>query len=157
MKQEGKVVIELMEDTQPNRGKLHSFLEEINGLYPVPLTEKVDLWEYTYKVFDRGHVLSALYDDKIIGVVIFYANNHIEKEAVASLIGVLPGYGQYMVGFRLAHRGIEIAKQLGMETSYTFTHKDNARALKFLQRIGFKIEPDRPTKYDYNVSLVRKL
>lgn len=149
--------IRIMENSVSNKKRLFDLLLEINKDYPVAIDEKVNFTEYVEKIFNLGIIIESRIDEKTIGILSFYANNIIEKEGCYSLLGVLENYRRLGIASKLFERSFEIMKNNGMKTAYSFTHKENIKAIAFHEKMEFVIDLNRPNQYEYNISLIKNL
>ncbi|MGE0090533.1 MAG: GNAT family N-acetyltransferase [Bacteroidales bacterium] len=137
--------------------KLQEIIKIMNNDYPIPLVEKIDLNEYSQRILKNGHVVVCKKDSRIVAFVTFYANKHEEKEAAFSLLGVLKQFRKHDIASKLFEISYDIMKSKGMETVFSYTHKENAVAIKFHLKMGFIIDEKRSTNQPYNISFIRKL
>lgn len=144
-------------NNKANTKELLEILKVLNNDYPVPLVNKIDLLSYVNKIMTNGYVLTARYDNKIIGFATFYANNYEINEASFSLLGVLKEYRNFGVARELFEESFKLMRSKGMKTVYSFTHKDNLAGIKFHESLSFIIDETRLSTQEYNVSLIKTL
>lgn len=157
MKSDCKFEVSLLQKSELNKKILKDIIYELNEDYPIPLVEKINIESYISKIFDLGFVLLSKHRETIIGFVTFYANNFEVQEAAFSLLGVSKEYRKFGIATLLFEKSFEIMKKEGMNSVFSYTHKDNIEAIKFHQKIGFSIDLNRITNQPYNVSLIRNL
>lgn len=127
-----------------------NFLTKIGDDFDIHLSNRVNIEEYTKKVLKNGLAIVAEKDNKIIGILLMYANNTLTKEAYISLIGVDKLYRHQHVATKLLEEGINIAKNNDMETIKLYTHKKNINAQKMYEKNNFvQVESDREHSYCY--------
>lgn len=132
--------------------ELEQFLSKIDTYFPVALSKKVDLKEYSKKAFENGINFFAIKEGNIIGVCMGYANDEKEYKAYISTIAVLPEYRNLKVGKKLIKAFKEYAIKNNMKTIQLFVHKENKSAIEFYKSNGFIIK-DEEANYEYNITM----
>ncbi len=141
-----QIRIRRLEVNALNKERVREYLMSIDREYPVALTDKVDISAYVTKVFDLGIVIEACCENKTVGMLILYVNDDASKEGCYSLVEVSEKYRRLGVASLLFERSFEIMRQNGMTKAYSYTHKHNAVAIAFHQRMGFAIDANRPNQ-----------
>ena len=106
--------IKLLDNKEENRDILLEFLLEIDGIFPIPLSEKIDLNEYVDRYLEFALILVAEINSKIIGINIFYANDFLNYTGHVTIIGILEKYRDRNLGTVLIQKSLEISKNKGI-------------------------------------------
>ncbi|MCM1291717.1 MAG: GNAT family N-acetyltransferase [Bacteroides sp.] len=122
-----------------------TFLKKIDRDFPTPLTNKVDLNEYTEKILDKAEILSVVKDGEIAACVILYCNDIVNSRAYIPLVGVLRQYRGLGLAKGLVRATISLAKSRGF--NILGIHTENDAALRLYQSLGFDIKQDGYRKY----------
>lgn len=136
----------LMEDTVcgvtqcSSRDSLVQFLERVDVLLPIPLSERVDLNDYAQKVLENGVVLSVEKDNEIVSACMFYCNDIQTQQAYITLLATLPTQQGKHYGNALMRFTERICKDRGMREIHLDTEKCNTKAIRFYENMGYYIE-----------------
>lgn len=128
-----------MEYNEDELARLVAFLRRIDNIFPVPLSRKVNINEYSMKALSKGVVICAENSGNIIGIFLGYANDLITKNAYVVVLGVLKEYRSQGIGRSLINRMKELSRSYGMENVCLFTHQSNESAIRFYISNGFTI------------------
>ena len=74
--------------------QLKNFIKKIDDYFIPPLSERVNLTEYSNKIYKNATLFEAWDNDTLIGLIACYANNLKTKVAFFSLVAVLKEYRQ---------------------------------------------------------------
>ena len=123
--------------------RIESFLRNVNESFGVALNERVDLVEYSEKLYKRAvnHFISV--NAKDIGHVAFYLN-YDERECFVSTIAVLPDHSGQGYGTRLMNLVIETARDHDMARVALEADRNAPHLLCFYRKFGF-VERNRST------------
>lgn len=135
-----------------NAIELEEFLKEIDTCFPIPLSRKVNIKEYSQKALKKGTNFSAINNGKIIGVCLGYTNDFKNYKAYISTIAVLPEYRKLGVGKQLITAFKEYCILNNMQSIQLFVHKENSIAIKFYEKNGFR-KVEEKANYDYNITM----
>ena len=116
--------------------KILNFLKEIDNEFKIPLSKRVSLDEYMYKIKTLASSYVILDNNKIIASIIFYKNDNINKKAYITLVGVLREYQKQGIVKLLLEKCIFDTKNSFMKI--IGTHTDNIIAKKVYEKYGFK-------------------
>ncbi|MBE7053777.1 MAG: GNAT family N-acetyltransferase [Ruminococcaceae bacterium] len=133
--------------------KLNNFLNEIDNDFPIPLSEKVNLFEFSKKVLSLGIVLAEFDGDTICGAILFYANDKETKTSYVSVLGVLKSHRKKGIAKRLLSECIKTLKEMDFKTVSLYTHKTNFSAIALYEKNGFKKETDLKRPDDWLLKL----
>lgn len=141
---------------QVNFEEIESFLTNIDSSFTPPLSSRVNLKEYTFKLKRNGHFLSIKKENKIVSLIVFYLNE-MKTKAYVPIIGTLKEYrGQGFTSMLLTEMDKQLyaskIKEVRMETWL------NGQALLLYLKNGYfvdKIVDDRGS-VDKSVKLFKK-
>lgn len=139
-----------------SKKRILKFLTEIDGIFPVNLSDKVDLNEYVNKIFEKGIIIISEFNNEIVGVLTGYINDKKNKLAYISVLGIKKEYQRRNIGKKLLHIFEQEAKKQKMTNILLYTHKENVGAIKFYEREGY-IMSEKKANYDYSVTLEKKI
>jgi N-acetylglutamate synthase len=102
---------------------------------------KADSKENIIKFLKRNEDLSfiAIIDNKIIGAIL---GSHDGRRGYMHHLAVDLNYRYNGIGKSLANACLEKFKEIGLEKSHIFVFKDNEPAIKFWDRLGYKLRDD---------------
>jgi ribosomal protein S18 acetylase RimI-like enzyme len=151
--------VEIMEieRTCENKKKVSDFIESIGEDFPEHISKVLNMPEYIEKVFKKAFLLGAFQEERIVGIIFFYANNFIEKTCQYSLLGVARDFRGRGIAETLINKSLLIAKDQGMETAFSRTNKDNEKSIFLQKKLGFEIDPSGKTYYEGDIGLIKKL
>ena len=140
-----------------NKDELYNFFCEVDSLFPIHLSKKVDLLELAIKYNIYG-MCFGIYDvtNQLVAFIAGYINNKETLHAYISLL-VVKEYAQGKgYGKELLKEFINAVKDNNFKSISVYTHKSNLRALKVYMSMGFEIfEGDLNRKDD--IFLVKEL
>ena len=128
-----------------NSEQIERFLISVDGLFPIPLSEKQDLRELSKKFFDRATLITETEGDEIVAMVAGYTENVVDNIGYISVVATLPrvqgrGYASSLVrGF------LESAKLKGLRAVHLYTDATNLGAIRMYEKIGF-VRYDAPNE-----------
>lgn len=121
-------------------GGIERFLERVDGDFPVPLTERVDLTEYVAKLMGEGFALVAEEAGDVRGVAAGYANDSRERTAYLSVIAVDGAARGAGVGSLLLSAFEHEAAVRGMHLVSLHTAAENSASRAMYERCGYACE-----------------
>ena len=114
------------------KNKIKEFIFKIDNMFPVPLSEKININEYCDKILKKGIcIVEKDENGDIIGLITGYVNDTENKLAYISTLCILPEYQNRHIGTQLLNKFFEIAKQNKMEKIFLYTHKNNTYSYIF--------------------------
>jgi ribosomal protein S18 acetylase RimI-like enzyme len=117
--------------------KFYQLLKQFGDLLPDPMSERVDLNEYTDKWLRYADILLAIDKGKVIGLRVLYANDLETRCAHGLLLSILPQYQGRGIGRKMYLLSIELAKSRGMTKFFLFVHYENQVAINLYKSLGF--------------------
>lgn len=117
--------------------KIYKILKEVNYDFPVALSDKVDLMEYTIKLYERANLKVKLVDDEIIGMVAGYIDNCVDKISYISLVAVRKEYRNQKIAKSLIKEFINECMIKKIDMIHLYTDKKNLGAIHLYQSLYF--------------------
>lgn len=130
------IKIELINNNSFPFAKLKDFLCVMDCEYPISLSSKVSFDVFLDKIKEKGSVLCAIDNDRIVGALFFYANNFTEKIAFITLFGVVKEYRRKGIASMLFDKMVYKCKR-DFEKIQLYTHSTNVAAISFYKNKGF--------------------
>ena len=124
---------------------IYLFLDNINNEYNPPLSAKVDLRQYTEKIFDNAVLFVRNDNSNIVGMVVLYCNDENKEKAYIPLVGVLPSHRRRGIAKELMQEAISYVKS--KDFNVIGIHSNNPIAVKAYCDLGFDIIEDGERKY----------
>jgi len=119
------------------KDKLLSFLQCVDGSFPVPLSKKQDLSAFADKLMQSATVCYVEENDRICSAVAGYTENVIENKAYISIVATIPGEQGRGHAPRMIKEFISIAKDRGLDAVHLYTVQTNNAAVKMYTKLGF--------------------
>ena len=117
--------------------QLYDFLVKIDKDYPVPLSQKVKLLDYSKKLYDKAHINVVIEDGKIISLVAGYTKNLIDNIAFIALVGTVADARGKGHAEKLIHEFIAHCCDSRIGGIHLYTTKENSAAISMYSKIGF--------------------
>lgn len=117
--------------------EIDSHLKACSGNFSPPLNEKVNIDEYSKKIFESAITFEAWSSDALVGLVAAYFNdfeNHIGYITNVSVVSAYQGVG---IASELMKECIRYAEQNQFKEIHLEVHKDNSSAIQLYKEIGF--------------------
>lgn len=121
-------------------GEIFDFLTKCDKQFFPALSSRVNLREYSEKLFCNSKIIYAKESIDIIGLVAFYINEKIHGYAFISLICVMDGYLGIGIGTKLMSECINVVKNENFKSIKLEVGAKNLKAISFYRAIGFKVE-----------------
>lgn len=133
---------------RPSFDEVHSLLKRMSAEFTPPLSQTVNLKEYSEKLSTKANFLTCEVAGKTIGVTAYYLN-HSAKQIYITLICVDKEYQRTGVGDEMLKHLQQIAKDscneylnIGLEVN-----KVNDKAFRFYVKHGFVQQEDRGNRF----------
>lgn len=117
--------------------ELLSFLRSVDTDFHPALSEKVDLSAYARKIIEKANLALDYDGDKIIGLVVVYCNDEINKRAYIPLVGVASGYRNRGIAKKLMMQAIQVVTERGFKI--IGIHSNNPIAVRLYRSLGFVV------------------
>lgn len=128
----------LLKDNQQYKDKLYRYLVNVDTEFNPSLSSRIDLKQYAERVTENAYICCALsYEDNIIGVVVFYANDFEKRYAYIPLVSVCSEYRRQGIARKLMDYVLFFIKSSG-NISIVGIHTYNQYAFDLYVKLGFK-------------------
>ena len=131
---------------------LIKYLRNIDDDFIPRLSTKICFSDFSHKIINLGVVMAEVRNNNIIGIVAFYCNNIVEKQAYVTLCAVDSEYRGRGIAKHLLLNAVEYVR--GKKFNKIGIHSNNPLAIEIYKKIGFNIilnEPSR-TYLEYNLN-----
>lgn len=115
---------------------LTDYLEDVDSDFEIPLSSKVNLFEFASKALAYGHVFIAREDDLYVALVTMYCNDKINAKAFLPILSVKESHRGKGIARQLVSIVINVARLYEMET--LCVDSVNPIAIGLYKSIGFK-------------------
>lgn len=129
--------IELVCCTKDDKEAVLNFLKNEDNSFPVKLSSRVRLEDFVDKILGIGKVYAFKFKKDIVGLIAFYDNDYINKNAYLTYICVNEAYRDNKLGLKLMNQMYEECKKCKMKSIFLSTNVKNVRAQKFYEKIGY--------------------
>ena len=136
--------------------QVYNYIVKIDKEFPVALSEKADLLEYTEKIFELGIVVLAKSQDEIIGILTGYLNDAEKRQGYISVLEVSDECRGAGVAKALLDEFEKSARTAQIRTIKLYTHRDNEGAKRFYLKNGYQIKNEQ-ANYDYSIVLEKNV
>ena len=109
------------------------FLQKVDSLFPIKLSDKTDLTTLSEKFTSLGTVFSISENEDIVGLIAGYNNDDVNLKAYISVLAILPEYQGKGIGTQVLKDIMELHK--GQDLHIQF-FKQNPVG-KLYERLGF--------------------
>ena len=131
------------------------FIKKIDKLFPIPLSNKIDIEEYVCKLYKNGKIILAKTNDCIAGIIGGYMNDQKENIAYISILGIDEKYQCKKIGTKLLNVFQQIAKRNKMKKIYLSVNKSNNKGITFYKKNGYELSGKCITQVDHDYTLVK--
>lgn len=130
--------VEIQDQTRKiSKDEFVEYLNEVDEQYIPPISKCVVLKEYADKLLDKANIVTARYENKIVGVCAFYCDEKRRKSFV-STIGILRKFRKKGIGEKLLNEAISISKKWEMNKISLEVNAENFFAIMFYEKKGFR-------------------
>lgn len=138
-----KANIQMLENNEESVSKMEYFLTKYSAEFAVPLTERIDIHEYTKKILANGYAFVALNSLKEVeGLVCGYANDAVNLTAFESVFVTAPETRGSGIAEKLFKTQFEYCRSCGMTKIVFSTNRNNKAARKFYEKMGIPINEE---------------
>ena len=130
--------IKIVACTKLDINEIISFLKAMDKEFPTPLSERV-----------------ALYQNKIVGLLGGYCNNHETKKGYISVLIIDRAFRGNKISKHLLEDFIQKCKASGMKQIEVHTYKTNIEAIGLYEKFGFEKRKVSDEGYIYYIKTVR--
>lgn len=113
--------------------------------------DELSLREWLIKVSTKGTLISAIEDNKLVGLLGFYANDMATKKAFLTLIVVDEEHQGTGLGSRLFNKFVSMSRDAGMAVCELNVVKTNVKAILFYERKGLTVDGQGNDTHHYKM------
>ena len=117
--------------------EIYSHLKECNDNFCPQLDERVNIEEYSKKLFDNSVTFEAWVDNILIGLVAAYFNDAENHSGYITNVSITKDYKESGIASELMNMCIRYAKQCKVKEIKLEVHKDNSPAIHLYNKFGF--------------------
>jgi ribosomal protein S18 acetylase RimI-like enzyme len=130
--------------------QIYSHLMECNDSFVPPLTERVNIAEYSQKLYEKAVTFEAWSNNKLIGLIAAYFDDTNSSSFITD-VSIIKKYMKLGIATNLLNMCITYTREKKIKEIKLEVHKDNLPAITFYNKFDFA---KTDTKED---SLVMKL
>lgn len=138
-----------------NYEQIVEYLKRTDRIYPVPMSQRVNIETHAAKVLSKGVVIAAIHKGEIVGILLGYANDMENRRAYLGTLGIAPGFRSMGIGAVMVQEFEHYAEENEMQTVALHAHRDNYRAIKFYEKNGYTLTFDENKPYEESVYLTK--
>ena len=123
--------------TAPEK-EIFAFLSECSGTYIPPLDQRVNVREYTKKIFEKSVTFEAWGDGSLLGFVAGYFNDTAGGSAFITNVSVVRTYRGLGIASKLLDMCIEYAGKHNFREVTLEAHAGDTSAMNLYHKFNFK-------------------
>lgn len=104
-----------------------------------PLSEKVNILDYSKKIKHSATTCEAWYNEKLVGLLAIYCNDFSEYKAFITNVSTLPDFTGMRIATNLMAKTIDMVKTLGFREITLEVNKENSSAINLYKKCNFEI------------------
>jgi ribosomal protein S18 acetylase RimI-like enzyme len=120
-----------------NEQELHLHLKECDNDFIPPLSKRVNLDEYSLKLYERSVTFEAWSDQRIIGLIAAYFNNFQEAAGFITSVSVVSEFKGLGVASHLMSDCIKYAQNAQFTSILLEVNKASIPAINLYKKFGF--------------------
>lgn len=138
---------------RPSSDQILEFLKEVDGDFPVPLSQKVDLETFSVKLFDKATLVCKIEDEEILSMIAGYTQNLKDGLAYISVMATKRKARGQGLAEKLLKEFLNRCEAVGVDAVHIYTVSSNTSAVRLYEKFGFvKYEPkDEPRPSDLHL------
>ena len=121
-----------------SREEIRLHLEACDRSFAPLLSSRVDLFDYSSKIFEKAVSFEAWEDNALVGMINAYLNDTGSRTGFITNVSVLKEYMGRGVASILLNTCLEHAARLGFSKIQLEVSRNNGPAIKLYSRAGFK-------------------
>ena len=135
--------------------ELFHFVCETDSLFTPPLSYRIDIKEYSYKMASKATLFITRQKDEILACNAVYVNPR-PGFSYATFLAVKKEYEHLGIGARLILKAIKYAQQQNSSSYELQMRASNIEMLEFYKKLGFKIINIEPYPHSKELMLTIK-
>jgi ribosomal protein S18 acetylase RimI-like enzyme len=119
--------------------QIFEHLSECSKLFTIPLSDYVDIKQYSIKIRNNSITIEAWEKEKLVGLLAIYLNDLNNIEGYITNVSVVESFQAKGISSQLLSKTIAFTKLKKYKRIKLSVHKENNYALKLYEKYGFKI------------------
>jgi ribosomal protein S18 acetylase RimI-like enzyme len=152
-KEQPEIIILWNKEYLLTHGDVVDLLKKFGDLLIIPLRKQLDLNEYAKKLLRYSNIEIALHKDKIIGIIVIYANDFNTFTAHIPFASLDPHYQGLGIGKAMMNCAMDLARQRGMKYLWLEVRKVNVSAQRFYESLGLKPISTKDSKIQLGIEI----
>ena len=134
---------------------IEAFLRQVDGDFPVPLSQKQELSAFAAKLWEKATLCAATDRDGITALVAGYTENLTGGMAYVSIAATLPRARNQGLASGLMRQFIGICREKGLPAIHLYAVASNEAAMAMYRNLGFRLwhTADEPRPDDAHLIL----
>jgi len=129
-----------------------NLLKKFDNLFRPQLSVVIkDFAVYSRKLEELANVYAAKIGEEVLGFIVFYANDHINKIAYGLFLAVFPHLQNKGIGHLLMNTAFRKSMEQGMTKFKIDVNKKNVNAINIYKKCGFKYLSEKNDEFDYMI------
>ncbi len=120
--------------------QIANHLRECDGLFIPPLSERVEVNEYSQKIASLATRFEAWTEDGLAGLLAAYCNDQSQATAYITSLSVSPRFQGQGVAAKLLNNCISYLTQLGFIAIKLEVNRHNTKAMNLYEKYGFLVD-----------------
>ncbi len=125
--------------------EIYSHLMKCNENFIPPLEKKVNIQEYSTKIFEKAVTFEAWNGDTLVGLVAAYFNDPDGQTGYITSVSTISAYMGKGIASILVNLSIDYARKNGFRTIFLEVAKANDHSIKFYKKFQFQEFEDEHT------------
>lgn len=117
-------------------GSIEKTLKKFDNIFPINISEKINLKEYSHKLFKFAKTYKVFMNSECIGFISFYINEN-SKISYLTLLAIEKKFQGKGIGKMLIKLFEQISIENKMEIMELEVFNENKKAIKFYEKNGF--------------------
>ena len=118
--------------------ELIEYLKEVDKLFPIPISQKVELASYAHKLIQKATLCPQYMDGKLVGLVAGYTDNIINGMAYIAMVSVSKKVQNQGIAKKLIKKFCVRCEEKKIKKVHLYTDSGNDVAIKMYNKLGFK-------------------
>ncbi len=117
--------------------QIEEFLNKVDKLFPVPLSQKQNLNEYAKKLYEKGTLCAKTENGRILAMVAGYTDNVTDNRGYIAVVATLPEAQGKGFAKKLVLEFLSISKAKALDAVHVYAVPTNTVAVNMYRGIGF--------------------
>jgi len=122
-----------------NRDDINVHLVKCNNDFVIPLSERVNIEEYSALLESNSVTFEAWHANELIGLIAVYYNEHILSQAFITNVSIIKKHSGFGIASTLLKKCIEYSKKNNVRQMKLDVHKNSHAAIQLYIKHKFEI------------------